>query len=353
MGTIVERKRQDGTSSFTAQIRLRIDGQPHSEAQTFHRRKLAESWLKQREAELAKGLPKEVRPLPFRDLLQRYLHVGEADQADYRERMGKGKYDTLLPMLNDAFAQVDMKSYVAADLIAYVRRRRETISYRHTLIQPSTVLNELSFIKQLLTIAKTEWNHPIDLEPFNEAYQYCMKQRLVTHSRQRERRITQQEEEQLMERFANGVHQLPMQDLMQFALHSSRRVAEICRIRWDDLDVEKKTILVRNVKHPRNKEGNHRRCRLTDEAIAIIQRQPKVNERIFPYRPESVSSALHQACLILGIRDLRFHDLRHEAISRLFEKGYQIHEVALFSLHQSWEHLKRYTHLKAEDIRDI
>jgi hypothetical protein len=50
---------------------------------------------------------------------------------------------------------------------------------------------------------------------------------------------------------------------------------------------------------------------------------------------------------------LRFHDLRHEATSRLFERGYQIHEVAQFTLHESWNELKRYTNLRPENLREI
>jgi site-specific recombinase XerD len=56
------------------------------------------------------------------------------------------------------------------------------------------------------------------------------------------------------------------------------------------------------------------------------------------------------ACKLLGIKNLRVHDLRHEATSRLFERGYSIQEVAQFTLHDSWATLKRYTHLKPEDV---
>ena len=51
-----------------------------------------------------------------------------------------------------------------------------------------------------------------------------------------------------------------------------------------------------------------------------------------------------------SIKDLHFHDLRHEAISRLFEKGLSIPEVALISGHRDVRMLFRYTHLKAEDV---
>jgi integrase len=74
--------------------------------------------------------------------------------------------------------------------------------------------------------------------------------------------------------------------------------------------------------------------------------QPRGSEYIFPYDPKSVGAAFTRACQLLGIKDLRFHDLRHEATSRLFERGHQIHEVAQFTLNDSWNELKRYANLK-------
>src|SRR5665213_1907894 len=80
---------------------------------------------------------------------------------------------------------------------------------------------------------------------------------------------------------------------------------------------------------------------------------PKGSGYIFPYDPNSVSAAFTRACQLLGIKHLRIHHLRHEATSRLFERGYQIHEVAQFTLHDSWNELKRYANLRPEDVRDI
>ena len=96
-----------------------------------------------------------------------------------------------------------------------------------------------------------------------------------------------------------------------------------------------------------------RRSFTTPEAWAIVQAQPQTTEYIFPYDPKSVGTAFTRACHVLGIKDLRFHDLRHEATSRLFERGYQIHEVAQFTLHESWNELKRYTNLRPENMREI
>jgi integrase len=85
---------------------------------------------------------------------------------------------------------------------------------------------------------------------------------------------------------------------------------------------------------------------LTVAALTIIERQQRNGELIFPYNPRSVGASFARACKLLGIEDLHFHDLRHEATSRLFEAGYSIPEVAQFTLHQSWKDLQRYTNLR-------
>ncbi len=113
------------------------------------------------------------------------------------------------------------------------------------------------------------------------------------------------------------------------------------------------TCWVRDAKHPRQKWGNHKRFKLSYEAMAIIQRQPRAQgeERIFPYNGKSIGTRWRAACAACGIEDLRFHDLRHEATSRLFEAGYEIVEVQQFTLHESWDVLKRYTHLRPEELK--
>src|ERR1700728_3952980 len=88
--------------------------------------------------------------------------------------------------------------------------------------------------------------------------------------------------------------------------------------------------------------------------IAIVKSMPRVKPEIFPYSTDAISAAFTRACKILGIEDLRFHDLRHEGISRLFEMGRTIPQVAAVSGHRSWTSLKRYTHIQqSKDKYDL
>lgn len=81
-----------------------------------------------------------------------------------------------------------------------------------------------------------------------------------------------------------------------------------------------------------------------------MQRQPKTDPCIFPCNRSSVGAAFIRMCKAPAIEDLRFHDLRHEGISRLFEAGYQIQEVAMVFGHKSWGSLRRYTNQRLESL---
>lgn len=74
------------------------------------------------------------------------------------------------------------------------------------------------------------------------------------------------------------------------------------------------------------------------------------DERVFPITGSAVRAAFDRLRLQTPTQDLRFHDLRHEAISRLFEKGLNMIEVASISGHGELKMLKRYTHLRASEL---
>jgi integrase len=126
----------------------------------------------------------------------------------------------------------------------------------------------------------------------------------------------------------------------------------ITRIAWTDFEAAAPPIhpdarvLIRDMKHPGDKQGNDVFCDLPPEATAVIESMPRVAKEIFPYSVDAIGAAFTRACKFLGIHDLHFHDLRHDGISRLFEMGKTIPQVASVSGHRSWSSLKRYSHLR-------
>lgn len=143
-----------------------------------------------------------------------------------------------------------------------------------------------------------------------------------------------------------------MADIVRVAALNALRRGEICRIAWADLDIARRTLVVRDRKHPRRKRGNDEVVPLVGDSLDIVMCQPRRERepRIFPYEPGTVSYWFTQACKDLGIKDLHFHDMRHEATSALFEAGWQIPEVAAVTGHKDWRHLKRYTHPDPAEI---
>ncbi len=98
------------------------------------------------------------------------------------------------------------------------------------------------------------------------------------------------------------------------------------------------------------KNGEDRTIPLTTRAATILQSLPQTDERIFPVSPVAVRQAWDRTTKRAGIEGLHFHDLRHEAVSRFFELGLSVPEVALISGHKNPVVLLRYTHLRAQDL---
>jgi integrase len=138
-----------------------------------------------------------------------------------------------------------------------------------------------------------------------------------------------------------------MGTIIGFAMFSTRRLEEITRIQWADLDAVTSRILVRDMKNPGEKMGNDVWCDLPPEALRVIGTMPRgATAQIFPFTRDAISASFTRACKLLAILDLHFHDLRHDGVSRLFELGKTIPQVAAVSGHRSWQSLKRYTHLR-------
>lgn len=348
MAHIRARKQSDGSLRYTAAVRLRKGKQIiHREAKTFSHRSAAEKWAKSREVALenpAALIQAQQGEKSLSELIRWYIDAFATVSKWQRTKQAQLEF-----LEKHTIGKSNVFALTAATLIDHVRARRNAGA------GPATVGNDLTWIGVVLRAAKSVEALPLNPAIVEEARTACRELRLVAKSRRRERRPTPDELNKLHEYFGrrDGRSEIPMQDIFWFAVHSARRQSEICRIEWRDNNEAARTGIVRDAKHPTSKEGNHRTFKYTPEAWEIVKRQPNSAECIFPYDPKSVCAAFTRACHLLGIEDLRFHDLRHEATSRLFERGYQIQEVAQFTLHDSWNELKRYTNLRPADVREI
>jgi len=339
MGTIVSRKRKDGSVGHTAQIRLKKDGEViHSESQTFDRKPAAQAWLKKRETELAvPGALSKVDDPPLKDVIDRY-------NAEKQKQHGKTKAQVLNTIKDAAIGSLRCSEITSQRVVQFC----QSID-----AQPSTRGNYISHLAAVFNVAKPAWGYPLDKQAMDDARVVLDKLGLVGRSKQRTRRPTLDELDRLMRHFtiveAKGKDRknlIPMTRLIVFAIFSTRRQEEICRIVKKDLDAVHSEIIVRDMKNPGEKIGNDVTTSLTPEALQLIELQPDTDGPIWPHNSSSVSASFTRACEFLGIDDLHFHDLRHDGISRLFEMGWSIPRVACVSGHRSWSSLKRYTHMR-------
>jgi integrase len=220
---------------------------------------------------------------------------------------------------------------------------------------PATVNQDVVFLRGPLKMARIMWGVPASPAAIVEAMPLLQKLHLIGKSVPRERRPNDEEIAKLLDYFREQDKRslIPMATITEFQIASGRRISETCRLLWEDINHEDRTILVRDLKDPKRKKGtgNHAVAPLLGRAWEIVMAQPKVAPRIFPYNSKSCSARYTLAKNELGIKGLRLHDSRREAISRLLEQGYSVPEAMLVSLHKNPTILLRtYTKLKPADL---
>lgn len=213
---------------------------------------------------------------------------------------------------------------------------------------------QCGYLVGVLEMARHLWHLDVPLQAATEARSALSKAGMVGKSKRRDRRVTDAELEAVVAQIEKTPRSFPIRDVLQFCIASGMRISEVTRLQWSDLNEADMTIIVRDRKHPQDKIGNDMTVPLLSatgfDAFAIAKRQPRNGARIFSSNPRTVGNYVTDACAALGIKGMSLHDLRHEAISRLFEAGYSIQEVALVSGHRDWGMLKRYTHVRATSL---
>jgi integrase len=168
----------------------------------------------------------------------------------------------------------------------------------------------------------------------------------------RTRRLEAGEEQALLSACAaSGAHYL--HSFVVLAIETGMRFGELAGVTWGNMNFEKRTIYL-----PDTKNGQARTVPLSSRAQNAIQALPRaISGRLFSAKPGSIRSAFLIAvqkakagCHEGMLKNLRFHDLRHEGITRMFEKGLNTIEVGMVSGHKTLSMLQRYTHIRAKDL---
>jgi integrase len=314
-----------------------------TKTKTFTTFKLAEGWAKRIEdaieTSISTGTPLQTDNT-VADAVARYRkEVGESNP------IGRTKEYVLrqIEQRNDGLGGIKVCNLTAANVVHYITKQRN--------ISGVTANIEVYALNSVLEIARILFEWPMREGVMCQARKTLVHMKRIGVSKKCDRRPTLDELSRLREWF--GLHSKSLTpDIFDFILDSCfRPPSEITRLRWEDLNVEDRTILIRDRKDPREKIGNDQVVPLRGRCLEIILRQDRVNEFIFPVNGKTWSTIFPRACNELGIKGLRLYDLRHEAISRMVESsGWNLFKMMLVSGHKDPKTMKRYSHLRGADF---
>lgn len=360
MGTVSQRKNKDGTIRYRAEIRIAKEGQPKfSESKTFSKKSLAESWIKKREAEielnpelLHKSDKKSIR---VTDAIEKYI-------AETNNSFGRTWYSSLRLIGKTPFGLKYLDKVGREDFLKYAQSRLNGTYPNRPPIKPQTLNHEIATIRSLLKHAENVWGYDVKLDEFDKVVRGLSYSRQLTRSNQRTRLPTSDELQALTTyfytRFMRRTTPTPNHLIMWFAIYTARRQEELTRL--DIREYHDGFWTVKDIKNPKGSKGNHKTFKVADKAQALIplffdenlreiQRTglKRYNEHLLiSSQAKVIGKTFGEACKMLGIDDLHFHDLRHEASTRLAEQGLTIPQMQQITLHDSWSSLQRYVNMK-------
>lgn len=304
------------------QARVSRQGFP-AETKTFNTRQEAERWSRSIEAAMDTGSftsPRPIQDLTLGDLVARYrvnvtpLKRGAVEEvfrlkALERSRLGKLSLTNLTPEVVAGYRDDRLKSCCN-----------------------DTVIRDLAVLSSIFSHAAKEWGlrmpNPVALI------------RKPKSQPGRNRTLTCEEETRLMHHArAEGRRNSFMVPLLTLALETAMRRGELLSLRWELVDLE------RRIAHlPLTKNGLSRFVPLSTRAVETLRGLPRSSELVFPWKAPAVSAAFDRLRIRASLQDLRFHDLRHTATTRIASKLTNVIELAAVTGHQSLQVLKRYYH---------
>lgn len=314
-------------------------------AATFATKREAKDWAAGIESQASHFAAGGFAPVPkgatVGDLIDKYTET-------VAKLPGKTKEATLA-MLKREIGKVRLSALSAVVLRDFIDRRAAAGA------GGVTIAADLSFLSAVLKWGRHARHLDIPDRLALEARESLKHRGLETRSRERDREPTDDELRRLYAHWqANPRQRIDMVTICQFALATGMRQDEICRLQVEDVDAAARTVVIRDRKDPRNKQGNDQTVPLLPDAWRIVE--PLIEGRdagaIFGVRAASVSTAFTRACKAVepAIEDLHFHDLRHRATAQFFRMGLDIPRVALLTGHKTWAMLRRYTDIKPADV---
>lgn len=313
--------------AWRAQIRRK--GYPTLSA-TFDTKAEAQRWAAEVEGDMSRARFVDIREAEATTLdeaLSRYLsEVTPAKKGAKQEAVRIEKWK------NSIYAAKSIAAIRSSDMASY--RDQELKAGRST----ATVRLDLAVISHLYTVAAKDWGIEGLTNP-------CRAIRMPKGSKQRERRPTSDELKSIYKIAGEMSPELAV--IIELAVETAMRRSELVELRKDQ--IRGKVAFLEDTKN-----GERRSVPLSSRALTLLEGIPTPIDggKLFRLKADTVSNYFPLVCEKAEISGLRFHDMRHEATSRLFERGFTLMEVASITGHKTLAMLKRYTHLSPQDLAE-
>uniref|UniRef100_UPI004048E4F1 site-specific integrase n=1 Tax=Polynucleobacter sp. TaxID=2029855 RepID=UPI004048E4F1 len=323
--------------------RVRITRQGQSTiSKSFKTEFDALKWVRQVEVQLELGIYQEQtkkrlvkQDISFTEAAGRYISTHVAHKLNHRTEAG------ILGLISKRWESRKLSSI----------QKQDVLMLKEDLLKSgraaSTVNHYINAISQLYQVAVNEWefkltNPTTGIKRMSEP-QGRMKRLLP-------------DAENILLGYATESTPLPLSSIIIIAVETGMRSAEILSMRWEDVDLINRRVLLRHTKN-----GESRVVPLTSRAKNELEKLTSryESELVFPYcrwqiRRQYIKAVAKAKSAHKGVQNpfigLRFHDLRHEALSRLSDKGLNVIELAHISGHRTLSMLRRYTHPNHETL---
>lgn len=313
-------------STWRAKIRLR--GYP-AQIRSFDSKADAQRWAQEIEGKMSRRVfvsMKEAETTTLYEALERY-----ARDVTPRKKSVKAELSRLRQLQRNWIAARPLASIRGVDLARYRDERLESVGV-------DTVRLDFALISHLYNHARRDWGMEGLMNPVANVTR-------PKATKGRERRLEDDEEERLLAACAED-DLIWLRPMVQLAIETGMRQGELIGLKRKDVDYALQIATLRETKN-----GETRGVPLSTRAVAVLKDLPAtVDRRVFPVTQAQVTHAFARTRRRAGIDGLRFHDLRHEATSRFFEKGLDTVEVSTITGHKTLQMLKRYSHLRAHKL---
>ena len=293
--------------------RAQVRRKNHSpQTKTFRTKAEATKWATALESRIdADAEPKAAALLKVGDLIREYRTIREEGGRPV-DPVTNTFY--MLKHLEDDLGHEAVTALTPARLVKWASTRKAEGA------GPYTINMELSCLGTTLRHAASFLNLQLP-DVTGQARPLLMHMQLIGGGTRRTRRPTEDELQAVLA-YVQARSPAAADAMRVGAITGLRRSELVTKLLWAELDDKAKAALIRQRKHPRRIEARDEWVPLLGDSWDIVQRQPKINDRVFPVSPEKISDLFTAATRACGIPDLRLHDLRHLASSRLQELGF-------------------------------